>query len=617
MRRAVFDTETNGLLDELTTVHSLVLRDLDTDEVVSCTDNDPERPSIEQGLAILSKAERAYGHNAIGFDIPAILKVYPNWKPPKKVFDTLLVAQMRWAHIAETDYALNRKGKLPGQFIGAHSLEAWGYRMGILKGKYLKDHGWETWTPEMQEYCERDTLVLRELILRIRKAGVSTEAVETEHELGQYLFHQESNGFPFDLEAAIKFQGELAVERENLGAQLREVFGSFYVKGKEFVPKKDNKKMGYVKGAPCTKIILTEFSATSGAHIANRLTKLYGWKPVEFTGSGKPKVDEGMLKGLTHIPVVKTVQDYLVVNKRLSQLAEGKQAWMKVYQERHGFPAVHGRIQQCGAITHRATHREPNMSAVPKNTKPFGQQCRALFTAPPLPGWSLMGADASGLELRCLGHYMARYDGGAYIKIILEGDPHSANRDALELPADKANRDKAKTWIYAYLYGAGDAKLGAILDPSLAEEEAKHLGKTKRAAFERNTAALKMLIKNVKEKGKAQGWVRALDGRRVYIRHEHASLNTLLQCAGAIICKRWIVEYSRRMTETCGVQGWNGKWAACAWSHDEIQNAVRDSIAEIATSTAVASIRAMTDHFKFRCPLDGEAHVGRNWKDTH
>jgi DNA polymerase-1 len=626
LTHVVFDIETNGLYEDVTKVHCLVLRDLNTDEVLSCTDSAPGFPTIEEGLRLLSNAERVYGHNIIDYDLPVLCKLYPSWTPPARALDTLVTARMRWAHIKETDFALHRKGQLPGQFIGRHSLEAWGFRMGIHKGAFGKNNSWETWSKEMQDYCVRDTVVTRELVLRIRKAGIAPESVETEQELAEYLSAQHRNGVPFDMQRAIALQGRLAARREELTPLLRQEFGSWYVPKKEFTPKRDNKKMGYVAGATCTQIKLVEFNPKSRHHIADRLTKLYGWKPTAFTDSGDPEINEGTLKGLTEYPIIKVLLEYMLVAKRLEQLAESKKgnSWMHhATQDRllggkiTGLFHVHGEINQSGAVTHRATHREPNMSAVPKVGSEYGDECRSLFYVP--KGWKMLGADASGLELRCLAHYMAKYDNGAYGKIILEGDVHSENRKALGslVPQDKKGRDMAKTFIYAYLYGAGDEKLGSIVAPEKSPEEQKEIGAQLRKNFEGNTPALKYLVDWVKKETKEHGYLVLLDGRRTYVRHEHAALNSLLQSAGAIICKRWIITYAREMKKEFGPQGWRGNWAAMLWSHDEIQNAVRDQYAGQAQRIAVATIEQMTDHFKFRCPLTGEAKLGANWAETH
>lgn len=610
----VYDIETNGLLDKLTKVHCLVLRDADTKAVVSCTDSAPGYRSLAEGLAILSEAERAYGHNSVSFDIPALQKVYPGFQLKGQHFDTFLTASMRWAHIKDADFARVRKGILPGRLIGSHSLEAWGFRLGVLKGEYKKNNDWETWTPEMQQYCEQDTAVTDALVERIRAAGVSSQAVATEHELAGYLFHQEQNGFPFDFDAAITLQGVLAGRREQLAQELRDTFEPWQVSLGVFTPKVNNTKRGYVKGVPLERFKTVEFNPGSRDHIANRLKTLYGWVPTTFAEKGKPAVDENTLMGLSYPPVPKLIE-FLTVGKRLGQLSEGKQAWLHHVREnpQTGLKHIHGKVWQNKAVTHRAAHSNPNMSQVPSVGSPYGKECRSLFYVP--KGWSLMGADAAGLEARCLAHRMAKYDGGKFGEAVLSEKPHdfhTLNSEVLGI-----SRDTAKTFFYAFLYGAGDLKLGKTLKPGASQRIQEKTGKAARKKFLKGLPALKLLLDAVHKKVEQKGYLIILDGRRCYVRSKHAALNSLLQSDGAIICKRWIVEFNRRMQREFGPQGWDGKWAAVAWSHDEIQVAVRDDIKERAGEIAVESIRHMTEHFKFRLPLDGEAKFGRNWSETH
>lgn len=623
--RLVFDCETDGLLPELSRIHSLVLHDLDTEVVYSCTnDGDPSRyHSIERGLELLTSAEVSYAHNGLRFDLPALQKVYPRFKPGGRLIDTLLWANLRYAHVGDSDYKTFKRGGMPGTLIGSHKLEAWGYRLGVLKGDFGKDTDWKFWSEAMQKYCERDVRVNVALVAYLNKArGVPDEAYETEHELALYLDRQETNGFPFDVAAAEALYATLAAKKAAAGETTRAVFGSWLARdGKEFTPKRDNKKRGIYAGAPYSKLKVVEFNPGSRAHIARCLTVHHGWKPTEFTESGQVKVDDEIIGRLTY-PEIAPLQEYLLLNKRLGQIAEGAEAWLThaKLNAATGVHHIHGRVKQLGTGTHRASHVKPNIAQVPKVSKPYGTECRSLFYAP--PGWTMLGADASGLELRCLAHYMAKHDGGAYVKTVTEGrnedgtDTHSVNRNALELEG-KEGRDKAKTFIYQLLYGAGDQLLGATVEPTSSPDRQTKLGKKLRARFLKNLPALGYLVEGVKAKTKKQGYFNLIDGRRVYTRSEHSALNFLLQGTGAVICKRWIVEFNRRFTEEFGPQGWQGKWAALAWVHDEVQIAVRPEIADRAATIVVESIRAMTDHFSFRCPLDGEAKLGPHWAATH
>jgi hypothetical protein len=625
LRHVVFDVETNGLLEESTRVHSLVVRDMESDSLLSCANGEPGYEPIERGLSLLSEAEKLYAHNGISFDYPMLQKLYPGFTIKGTLLDTYVTASMRWAHIKESDFARHRKGRLPGNLIGSHKLEAWGYRLGVKKvGVEIED--WSQWTPLMQSRCESDTAITKALVQRIRAAGVSAEAIETEHELAVYLSQQERNGWPFDVKNAVDLQGQLAGKRQTISNGLIEFFGSWLVRdGKERVPKRDNKKTGIVAGCSYSKLKLVEFNPASHDHIANRLTKLYGWTPSEFTASGKPMVDVNVMKGLTY-PPVSQLQEYLLLEKRLGQIVEGKEAWLKhITKERieggkiTGLSHVHGRVIQNKAITHRAAHAKPNVAQVPKVGNPYGAECRALWHVP--DGWVQLGSDASGLELRILAHYMAKWDDGAYVKVLLEGDVHSVTQEALiEYLGSldkKVGRDRAKTFFYAFLYGAGDVKLGKILVPGKSEKEHKHIGAHARSLFVNKLTALGYLVEAIQRKANKCGYLNLIDGRRCYIRHEHAALNSLIQGTGAVICKRWIVHFNRAFQREFGPQGWRNQWAALGWIHDEVQIALRPAIQEPASQIIVQEIRALTDHYHFRCPLDGEAKIGRNWKETH
>lgn len=641
--RLVADIETDGLLDTLTRLHCLVIREAGSRKILaSCTD-DPcglalgYRP-VQEGLSLLSEADEIVFHNGIRFDLPALKKLYPEWTFRGQRTDTFVIACFRWAHIKDDDFAKARKGTFPAKLAGSHSLAAWGHRLGVHKGEYTdwcKTQGldpWSDWRPEMQTYCEQDTETTLALLDHIDATpGITEAAKEIEHELTEYLFEQERNGWPLNVEKAYRLNARLAARREELSDGLKQHFGWWYASNGITTPKRSIRRKGpngcpehTFEGAPYSKLKVVTFNPGSRDHIAGRLQKVYGWKPTVFTETGKPQVDEKTLKGFK-APIAKELLEFLLIEKRLGQLSEGKKAWLKVMTNTSpaakalGATLVHHRVLQNSCVTHRAAHVDPNLAQVPKVTSPFGEECRELFEVP--AGWVQIGADASGLELRCLAHYMARYDGGAYGRVVLEGrnedgtDIHSVNRNALGW-SGKEGRDKAKTWIYAYLYGAGDEKLGSIERPDLPPQKQRQLGSSQRKRFENKLAAIGRLSADVKARV-GRGYLVIPDGRRTYIRHSHAALNSLLQSAGAIICKRWIVEFNRRLTERFGPQGWQGQWAALGWIHDEVQLAVRPEIAEEVREILVESIRYVGELFAWRCPLDGEAKIGSNWKETH
>ena len=590
----------------MTKVHCLVIKD--TDEGWGLTYVGEQ---ISLGVEILMSTNGIIsGHNVIKYDIPVLEKLYPWFKVDRsKVFDTLVATRLIWANVKETDNQLLKKEQLPGKLFGSHSLEAWGYRLGNYKGDFKGP--WDTFTQEMLDYCVQDVEVTAELYLKIVNENYAKQSLDLEHQVAWLMAKQERNGFCFDMAKAAELLTRLVQRRGELERELRDYFGSWEVQLPDFIPKVNNKTRGYVKGVPVKKVKVVEFNPSSRDHIADRLITLYGWKPKDFTEGGKPMVDEVVLGKLSY-PPCKLLSSYLLVQKRISQLSEGGQAWMKC--EKNG--KIHGSVNPNGAVTGRATHAYPNISQVPATKRDknkqilmdeaggWGHECRSLFTVP--KGWTLVGADASGLELRCLAHYMAKWDGGKYGDVVLGGDIHTENQTAAGL----ATRDQAKTFIYAFLYGAGDAKIGSIVGGT-----ASH-GKQLKSKFLRSLPALGRLVEAVQSASK-RGYLIGLDGRRIHVRSPHAALNTLLQGAGAVVCKQWLVFLEQDLSSKFK-HGWDGDYAFCAWSHDECQIACRtQEVADYVAKTAPFMVTMAGDHFGFRCRLDGESKMGTTWADTH
>ena len=591
----IFDLETDGLLDTVSKIHCLVIKDTDTDEVFTYRSGFPYE--LEEGIDHLLSGSLVVGHNVIKYDIPVIEKLYKVSFDHAKVFDTLVATRVIWAAIRETDSLRIQKGILPGKLFGSHSLAAWGYRMKNYKGDY--DGGWEKFTQEMLDYCVQDVQVTADLYSRILKKNYSAQCLELEHKLAWLMAKQERNGFHFDTTSAAKLYAKLVSRRSEIEAELIATFGEWQVRLPDFIPARDNKTKGYIKGVPVPRYKTVMFNPSSRDHIADRLQKLYGWKPQELTEGGKPKIDEVVLSKLSYEPCA-ALSEYLMVQKRISQLAEGDQAWMKC--EKQG--KIHGSINTNGAVTGRATHSYPNISQVPSSGSPYGHDCRGLFTVP--NGWTLVGADASGLELRCLAHFMAEWDGGKYADILLSGDIHTENQKAAGLET----RNQAKTFIYAFLYGAGDAKIGSIVGGDAGD------GKRLKSKFLRSLPALGRLVDSVKQAA-TKGNIAGLDGRDIYIRSAHASLNSLLQGAGAVVCKQWLVLLEEQL-QSKFKHGWDGDYCFCAWSHDEVQIACRTpEIAQQVAELATDCVRQAGEHFNFRCPLAGEYKIGTTWADTH
>jgi DNA polymerase I-like protein with 3'-5' exonuclease and polymerase domains len=576
----IFDIETNGLLDDLDKVHCLVLKDTSTDKVETYTNN------IQDGLKRLEQADCIIGHNIIKFDLPALKKVYDfNYKG--KLRDTLVLTRLIWSDIKERDFQTK---DFPTKLIGRHSLQAWGVRLGNTKGDYTGS--WEQFNDEMLSYCIQDVHVTDSLWKKICEKNYSEESIELEHRLAKIIYQQECNGFKFNTTKAQRLYSELAAKRESLKEELKYSFPDWEVRT-PFIPKVNNKKLGYRKGIPTEKVQVIEFNPSSRDHVANRLINLRGWKPKQYTNDGKPKVDEDVLKSLPY-PESKVLVEYYTIEKRIGQLAEGRQAWLKLVKNNR----IYGSVNTNGAVTGRATHSHPNVGQVPATTVPYGKECRELFTVE--DDNVLVGIDVSGLELRCLAHFMSRYDNGTYIKEVLDGDIHTANQKAAGLDT----RAQAKTFIYALVYGCGAAKMGEILGKDV------KAGKKIISDFMKRTPALKRLIEDVQQKA-TKGYIKGLDGRQLKIRSAHKALNTLLQSSGALICKQWIIDVHELIHQH------NLDCKQVAWVHDEIQIETRKEHADELGKLAKQAIRNSEKKFSFRCELDCEYRVGKDWSQTH
>ena len=613
--RVVFDIETNGLLPELDTITALVIKNIDGGKVYSCHNQPHASLTIEDGLDMLRHCKMIVAHNSIRFDIPAIRKVFPEWETSATVRDTLLLSRLQYPEIRTKDEVLSHRGKLPAKLIGRHSLEAWGHRLGLHKGTY--SGGWDTWSQDLQDYCEQDTEVLFKLWHTLQKNLYAEAAVDMEHRFATIIQAQEKQGWPFDEAEAIKLYSRLLHRRNELEEGLEEVFPARVVDmksqwwediltGKVYGTKKEGSEDGVAasalqRGPFKTKTI--PFNPGSRDEIARRLIEKYNWKPTRFTPNGKPQIDETVLGELV-FPEAKVMAEYFLLQKRIGQLAEGSKAWLKLVKVgEDGIPRIHGSMNTVGAVTRRCTHRDPNVSQVPASSKPYGKECRSLFTTP--PGYLLVGADAGQLELRCLAHYLAPYDNGAYTTIVTTGDVHTVNQEAAGLPT----RDSAKTFIYALLYGAGSAKMGSIIGKgSRAGAQMKKKFFAAMPSFRMLTAALDRRLDTLQP-------IRAIDGGALTIRSKHSALNTLLQSAGAIAVKTATVIF-HESCEEAGLEWGKDYWIA-GHIHDEIQIITKEGLEDDIGDCAVNSIREAGVHLGMRCPLDAAYKVGRTWADTH
>ena len=507
---------------------------------------------------VLNDVEKIVGHNLIGFDVGVLDRVWNVRISRDHVVDTLYLSRL---------YNPSQEG--------GHSLRNWGAILGGT-GKIAFEDFDAGLTEEMVEYCIADVelteRVHKWLELQLDKEGFSQQSIDLEHRVGWITTEQERNGFKLDVPYAEKLMMDLMFEMNNIEAELQAIFPPIV---EERWSEKTGKQL---------KDKVTVFNPGSRKQIAERLQGL-GVKLDKKTEKGNIIVDEKVLEGIDR-PEAKAVARYMMLQKRVAQI----DSWLKAVKDDG---RVHGRVITNGAVTGRMTHQSPNMAQVPAVSAPFGTECRSCWTVD--EGNVLVGIDASGLELRMLAHYMDDED---YTNEILNGDIHTANQRAAGLET----RPLAKTFIYAFLYGAGDAKIGAIVGGN------SGTGRRLKERFLHNTPALEELRGRIDRQAQS-GVLVGLDGRKLRVRSQHAALNTLLQGAGACVMKQAVVHLADKLR--------NIPHKFVANVHDEWQIETPAHYADTVGRIGVRSIRIAGETLGLRCPLDGEYRVGNNWAETH
>ena len=570
------DIETNGLYPDTIWVAVTM-----QDGVIQ------EHYTPETLTSAIAGSFKVVGHNLLGFDLPVLEKLWNVFVDKARVEDTLIMSRLANP---------NREG--------GHSLANWGETLNFPKGDY---EDWSQLTPEMVLYCIKDVQVTAKVWerckgeLNLRK--FSTGSIDLEHQVQAIINQQIDNGWLIDIRHAMELLAELKETKMKLEWAVHQNFKPKWVDVKEVTPrfKKDGSlsKVGLTDAEyeqllqasspkPFMRRVLKPFNLNSRRQIGEYL-KDFGWKPEKLTPTDQPVVDESILFAVKDIPEAQLIAKYLMVQKRVAQV----QSWVESAND--DTDRIHGYVNTLGAVTNRMTHSKPNLAQVPASYSPYGKQCRQCFIA--RDGYKLVGFDASGLELRMLAHYMNDQE---YTNEILNGDIHTANQGLAGLES----RDQAKTFIYALLYGAGDAKLGSV-----ALGGAK-LGGELKQRFMSNLPAFANLKDSIAREA-ASGVIKGLDGRVLHIRSEHSALNTLLQSAGAIVMKKalqLLEEYGRLHSLDYYFVG---------NIHDEVQAEVRAGQEDSYGRLAVSCLEAAGSFYNLNCPLTGEYKVGDSWADTH
>ena len=615
MAKYIFDLESDGLLSTITKLHCIVLKNIEDNTVISCA-NHLGYPSIETALDYISEADLLIGHNILKYDIPALAKLYPSLKLKStcQFYDTLVSSRLFWPELEPVDRA--KWSHIESKYIGRHSLAAWGERLGVAKIKFTENtkkedktvNPWAQWTPEMQIYCKQDVAVSDVLYRYMLSQEADSRSLDLEHEFAIVMAKQEQFGFPFNEKAAFALVNTLKAERSEINDQLQEVF-----------PTVIEKRTSLKTGKPL-KDKVTIFNPASRQQTAERLTALYPEITFNSTDKGNPQVDDDVLEALgAKYPEAKILARYQLLNKRLGQLSDGKEAWLKHCQT-YKDGRIHGEIVTNACVSGRCAHKRPNMAQVPSVGHAYGAECRALFYAP--EGWQLVGADASGLELRALGAMLAHFDEGEYAQLVSnpDRDVHFHNAclfgiHSADSPIDKTTRDLSKRLIYCILYGGGAKKTGSIIAPDKNEDQQYRLGKKTIDTFYSNLPAIKQLKDAIAKRVEQRGYLLGIDGRRLPIRSLHSALNQLLQSTGAITVKKATTILYNDMTSR-GLE-FGKDYGFVAHVHDEVQALVRPEYVDLYKNLAIDSFRKAGEYFNLKCPMTGEARVGQNWMETH
>ena len=543
--RAVVDIEADSL--NPTKVHCVVAKDVDTGKVY------PFPPDLLHGFRDWSLGVKQFiMHNGISFDAPVLNRLLGTNIKPHQIVDTLILSQL-----------------LNPMRDNGHSLEAWGNKLAMPKGDV---DTFEVYTPDMLEYCKQDVNITHKLfeVLQKEGRGFSKSSVYLEHQVRLIIDQQEKNGFYLDMQKAMSLYNKLRDEANELEKWAVTNFDPTVVELK-------------------TKTKYIPFNIGSRQQIAERLMEL-GWKPKQHTDKGNIIINEAVLDTI-ELPEAKKFSRFFLLQKRIAQI----KSWIEACDDTDG--RVHGRVMTLKTITGRMSHHSPNMAQIPAVRSPYGKECRDCWTVDNPYTHSIVGTDASGLELRCLAHLM---NDATFTDILLTGDIHTHNMQMAGL----TNRDQAKTFIYAFMYGAGASKIGQIVGAG-AKEGQQLINK-----FLSSMPALKRVRDSV-TKAANKGMIKGIDGRLLHIRSPHSALNTLIQGAGAVVCKVWLINMIKRIRRI----GVDAKLVASI--HDEYQFEVLNKDVKRFGQLTKDAMKDTEKQLHMKCPLDNEWMVGRTWAQTH
>ena len=600
MAHLTFDIEADGLLDEATKVHCIS---------IAHDDQEPEcYTDITKALKVLDWGTALIGHNIINYDLPLLNKLC-GWTPKstQKIYDTFPLAKIVWPDIIEKDKKLD----VPKKYWGRYSLRSFGYRLGMNKGDV---DSFDKYDEAMAEYCNQDVRITYTLFKQIwghldRGPEWWHKAFKLELEFAEAAQDMEHAGIEFDIESGLELYGRIQDDRSEILDKVNDLvppkveelktpkFWTDPLTGCLYTTKADappSSRKDLERGPNKTRV--TPFNPMSRQQVAEYLISK-GWKPTNTTPTGKPKVDEGTLMAIEDIPEAHLLAKLYRIQKIAAMLAEGKEAWLKLAVGNR----IHPHLNTIGAVSGRTSCVRPNLQQVPSARLTYGKECRQLFTA--ARGYSLVGCDAKSLEVRCFAHYMAKYDSGEFAREVISGDVHQANADMMH-----CDRQTAKNTFFALIYGASPKKIAKMLD--ITTFDAQELVDS----LFRRRPAMGYVVDGIKSMASTRGYLRGLDGRKLFPRSEHSSVNLLVQAAGACVSKQATINLRKAiMADKMNCLGVK----IVGFIHDEVLIECVTSLAQSVLDKAIKAFRETTEQFNLRCPMDGEGSIGDNWYEVH
>ena len=608
--KLVFDLESDNLLNEATTVWVLITQDIETGEIMTFTDYDDNRPSMMEGLAHLSFAEVLIGHNIIGFDIPMLKKIY-GWEPTSttRIHDTWIMTQV-------LSYNRNHKA----------GLEGWGKHLGFTKIEY---DDWTQYTEAMRVYCQRDVelntkvyeILLEELNVIREKRPTIADGLRVEHDIAKFNAFVRMRGWNFDMAKAQDTIKRIEMEMSIIEHQVEPKLGTI-----TRLKDKDPKTPKYTKAGNYTAASARMIGEFLGREVrpTEALLPEPPMKPgEEFQRSVEEKASLGNLNNLKEylLTIGWEPDDWNVKNvygnwvqtgpkltstslAKLGQIGLDIDRWTTLRNRRSVIEGwmdhaandgrLRGNMWTIGTPTFRCRHEV--IVNLPGVKTPYGREIRELLI--PEEGQVIVGADSSGNQFRALAHYLKN---PKFTDDVINGDVHQRNADNIG-----CDRDTAKTFTYAMIFGAGNANLGRTLT-GYTDQNAGREGRRK---LMNGIDGFEDFVNKARTFVERNGYIPGLDGRKVYVRKEFQALNYLLQSAEAITCKA-AVSYSMKKIEEEGLEA-----EPRFLMHDEQAWSVSKKDAARVKEILEESYREAPKTFGIDI-MDGEGKIGANYAESH